>query len=69
MYHVSLPLVIDLDDTWDIKVSHVPVCVSQPGAGSDKRFCYIKICSRQHGVQPKIAVIFRGTGNRFTYLE
>ena len=32
------PLVIGLDDTWDTKGSHVPLCFSQPGAGSEKVF-------------------------------
>ena len=51
---------IGLDDTWDIKGIHGPVCFSQPGAGSEKSFCYIKLCFRQRGIQPKIAFIFRG---------
>ena len=35
---VPLPLVIGLDDNWDTKGSHGPVCFSQPGAGSGKTF-------------------------------
>ena len=37
-----LSIVIVLDDTCDKKGSHGPVCVSWPGAGSEKRSCYIK---------------------------
>ena len=58
---MQLPLVICLDDTWDTKVSHGPVCFSQPGAGSEKH-CSIKICFYQRGIQPNITVIFWGTG-------
>ena len=59
---MPLPHVIELDDNWDKKGSHGPVCFYQPGAGSEKRFCLIKLFLRQHGTQPNIAVIFRVTG-------
>ena len=32
---VPLPLVIEFYDTWDVKISHGHVHVSQTGAGSD----------------------------------
>ena len=39
------------------------LCVfSHPGAGSGGGKCNIKLCFRQRGIKPKIAVIFRGTG-------
>ena len=62
MDKVPLPRVIVLYDTWDKKFSHGPVCFYQPGDGSEKRFCSIKLCFRQNGIQPNIAVIFWGTG-------
>ena len=34
---------------------------SHPGAGSGEKSS-IKLCFRQRGIQPNIAVIFRGTG-------
>ena len=37
MDQVPPPLVICLDDTWDTKDSHGPVCVSRPGVGSWKK--------------------------------
>ena len=55
-------LVIYLDYTWYTNGSHGPVCFSHPGAGSGEKKCNIKLCFRQREIQPKIAVIFRGTG-------
>ena len=59
---MPLPIVICLDDTWDTKCSHGTVCFSQPGAGSEKRFCSVELCICQCGIQPNITVIFGGTG-------
>ena len=36
--------------------------ISQPGSGLDKRQCSLQIMFRPEGVQPKLAVIFRGQG-------
>ena len=36
MEQVSLPLVIGLNENWNKKGNHGPVCFSQPGAGSEK---------------------------------
>ena len=57
MEQVLLYLMIGLDDNWDTKGSHIPVCFSQPGAGSEKK-CSIKPCLFQSGIQPNITVIF-----------
>ena len=38
--------------------------IGQPGSGLEKRQCTLQICFRYGGPQPKIAVIFRGTGQR-----
>ena len=62
MDQVPIPLVIGLDDNWDKKVSHGPVCFSHPGAGSGKSVCSIKLCFCQHGIQQNITVIFWVTG-------
>ena len=62
MDQLTLPIVIGLDDTWDTKGSLGPVCFSQPGAGSEKSVCYIKLCFCQRGIQPNTTVIFWGTG-------
>ena len=59
---MTLPIVIVFDDTWDTKDSHGPVCFSQAGAGSEKRFCSIKICLFQRGIQPNITFIVWVTG-------
>ena len=56
------PIVICLDNTWDTKDSHGPLCFCHPGSGSGKINCSIKLCFRHREIQPKIAVIFRGTG-------
>ena len=40
-----LPLVIGLDDTWDTKGSHRPVCFPQLGAGSEKRVSLLDYAS------------------------
>ena len=61
-----LPIMIGLDDTCDTKSSHVPVCVSQTGAGSEKGCCCIKICFRNLRMQPNIVVIFWLKGKMIT---
>ena len=60
MDQVPPPLVICLDYTLYTKGSYGPVCFSHPGAGSGERKCNIKLCFRHRGIQPNIAVIFRG---------
>ena len=62
MHQVPLPLVIGLDYNWDTNGSHGYVCFTQPGAGSEKNICSIKLCFCQHGVQPNVKVIFWGAG-------
>ena len=57
----TLPFVIFLDDTWDKKCIHVPVCFPHPGTGSEKNACSMQICFHQRGIQPKIGVLFQGT--------
>ena len=61
MYQVPLPILIVLDYIWYKKGSHEPVYFSQTGTGSGKSYCSIKLCLRQHGIQPKIAEIFQVT--------
>ena len=53
---------IGIDDTWDTKGSHGPVCFTQPGAVFEKNVCSIKLCFCQSGIQPNITVIFGGKG-------
>ena len=64
MEQVSLPIVIGLDETWDTKGIHGPVCFSQPGASSEKK-CSIKLCFFHRGIQPNITVVICGTGRGF----
>ena len=59
---MPLPIVIGLNETWDTKGIHEPVCFSQLGAGSEKSVCSIKLCFYQRIKQPNITVIFGGTG-------
>ena len=42
---VPLPLVIGIDDTWDTKGSHGPVCFYQPYYGSEKVFVLLNSAS------------------------
>ena len=58
---MPLPLVIGLDDNRGTKGSHGPMCFSQPGAGSEKKCLFVKLCFCQRGIQPNITVIFWGT--------
>ena len=59
---MKVPIVIGLDDTWDKEGSYGPVCFSHPGAGSEKRFCSIKLYFCQRKIQPNITVTLWGTG-------
>ena len=45
------------------------VWISQPASGLDKRQCTLQICCRPSGTQPKLAIIFRGTGKRLSLEE
>ena len=45
MDQVPPPLVIELDDIWDTKGSHVHVCVSHIDAGSKKHFFSLNYAS------------------------
>ena len=47
--------------TIGIQKAATDLCFSHPDAGSEKKGS-IKICLGQRGIQPNIAVIFRGTG-------
>ena len=58
---MPLPIVIGLDDILYTKGSHGPVCFSQPGTGSEKSVCSIKLWFCQSGIQPNITVIFMVT--------
>ena len=49
-YQLPIPRVMSIDDTWDTKLSHGTVCVFQPGAGSEKLICSIKLCFHDHGI-------------------
>ena len=62
MDQVPPPLVIFIDDTRDKKGRHGPVCFSHPCAGSREKKGSTKVCFCQRVTQPKIAVMFRGTG-------
>jgi len=61
-----LPFVIDHKRTYEIiekkKQRYNKVWIQQPGSGLDKRQCTLQVCIRAEGEQPKLAIIFRGTG-------
>ena len=40
--------------------------ISQSGSGLDKRQCGLQVMFRSEGVQPRLVIIFRGTGARIT---
>ena len=61
MDQFSIPLVIELDFTWDKNVCRVPVCFYQPGAVCEKSVFSIKIYLCQRGIQPNITAICLGT--------
>ena len=44
----------------------IKVWISQPGSGLEKRQCTLKICFSPTGKQPKLAIVFRGTGKRIS---
>ena len=69
MDQVTLPLVIDLDDTYYTIGSHGHVCFSQPGAGSEKNVCSIKLCFCKRGIKPNITVLFWGTGRGIVFFD
>ena len=54
-------ILIFLDDTWDTKSSHGPVCFSHPSDGSWEKMFH-KLFFRQRVIQLNIVVIFWGTG-------
>ena len=43
--------------------------MSQPGSGLEKRQCTLQICFRPEGQQPRVGIIFRGLGKRFSDVE
>ena len=45
------------------------VWTSQPNTGDSKRFCTLNVCFRPTGEQPKLAIIFRGKGQRLSAVE
>jgi hypothetical protein len=45
------------------------IWTAQPNTGDSKRFCTLQICFRPEGVQPRIAIIFRGLGLRISAVE
>ena len=48
---------------------HKKIWVSRPGSGLDKRQCSLQVCFRPSGLQPQIAVIFRGKGKKISAAE
>ena len=65
----STPFVIFIHGIWDTKGRHGPVCLSQPGYGSEKSVCSIKICFFKRGTQPNITVVFEGTERGIVYFD
>ena len=55
---VPPPLVIRLDDNWDTIGRNRHVRVSQSGDGSNKHFCFVKLCFCKNIIKPNIAFIF-----------
>lgn len=45
------------------------IWTAQPNTGDSKRFCTLQICFRPEGIQPRIAIIFRGQGLRISAVE
>ena len=45
------------------------VWAAPPKQGDSKRFCTLNICFRPSGEQPRLAIIFRGKGLRFSAIE
>ena len=63
---MPLPSLIGIDETWDTKGIHGPVCFYYPGAGFEKIFCHIKLCFHQNGIQPNISANFQEKGRGIT---
>ena len=67
--------VIDTKRTYELvergnpENQHKNVWVSQPGAGLEKRQCTLQIFFSLSGKQPKVAIIFRGSGKRISEVE
>ena len=62
-----MPFVVDQKKTYEIikpGEKHHKTWISQPASGLDKRQCTLQICIRGDSEQPRIAIIFRGTGKR-----
>ena len=61
-----LPFVIDHKRTYEVieekEQRYNKVWIQQPGSGLDKRQCTLQVCVRAEGKQPKLAIIFQGTG-------
>ena len=67
-----LPFVIDHKRTYEVieeDQRYRKVWIQQPRSGLDKRQCTLQVCIRAEGEQPKIAIIFRGTGKRLKESE
>ena len=69
-----LPFVVGTSRTYDhldkdLDQHDHKVWISQPGSGLDKRQCTLQICFRPTGEQPRLGVIFRGTGKRISQDE
>ena len=45
------------------------VWIQQPGSAFDKRQRTLQVCVRAEGKQPKLAIIYRGTGKRIKETE
>ena len=69
-----LPFVVGTTRTYDhvdkdVNQHDHKVWISQPGSGLDKRQCTLQVCFRPSGEQPRLGVIFRGTGKRISQDE
>ena len=59
-----MPFVVNTKRTYEeLQKNHEEkIWISQPGSGLDKRQCTVQMLTRADGEQPRIAIIFRGTG-------
>lgn len=68
-----LPFVIDHKRTYEVienkEQRYNKVWIQQPGSGLDKRQCTLQVCIRAEGEQPRLAIIFRGTGKGIKEIE
>ena len=68
-----LPFVIDHKRTYEViekkEQRYNKVWIQQQGTGLDKRQCTLQVCVRAEGKQPKLAIIFRGTGKGIKQTE